>query len=100
MESGYGDGVAKEWYTLVTKGMVNLNYGLFVKTSNNFYYFNRESWINPRHLQFFQFIGKLFALSIVRESFFLCPSFSILIYKMILGEEIEIEDIIEECDEG
>ena len=53
MESGYGDGVAKEWYTLVTKGMVNLNYGLFVKTSNNFYYFNRESWINPRHLQFF-----------------------------------------------
>ena len=92
--------MAKEWYTLVTRGMVNLNYGLFVKTSKNYYYFNRESWINPIHLQFFEFIGKLFAMSIVRGEFFLGPCFSILIYKMILGEEILIEDIIEEFDEG
>jgi hypothetical protein len=40
-ESGYGGGVAKEWYTYVTKGMVNLNYGLFTKTSKNYYYINR-----------------------------------------------------------
>ena len=52
IESGYGGGVTKEWYTLLTGGMVNLNYGLFTKTSKNYYFFNRESWINPRHLQF------------------------------------------------
>jgi hypothetical protein len=74
----------------VTKGMVNLNYGLFMKTSKNYYYFNRESWVNPRHLQFFDFIGKLFALSIVRDGFLLGPSFSILLYKMLLGEKVEM----------
>ena len=80
--------------------MVNLNYGLFVKTSKNIYYFNRESWINPRHLQFFEFIGKLFAMSIVKKDLFICPSFSILLYKMLLGEPIEMKDIIDEFDEG
>jgi hypothetical protein len=52
LESGYGRGVAKDWYAFVTKGMANLNYGIFMKTSKNYYFFNRESWINPRHLQF------------------------------------------------
>ena len=80
--------------------MVNLNYGLFTKTSKNYYYFNRESWINPRHLQFLQFIGKLFAMSIINRDFYVCPSFSTLIYKMILGVKIEIEDLIFEFDEG
>ncbi len=32
IESGYGKGVAKDWYSYVTKGMVNLNYGIFMKT--------------------------------------------------------------------
>jgi hypothetical protein len=38
---------------MVIKGMVNLDYGLFLRTSKNYYFFSRESWINPRHLQFF-----------------------------------------------
>ena len=80
--------------------MVNLNFGLFSKTSSNFYFFNRESWVNPRHLQYFEFIGKLFALAIIRKDFFIYPSFSIVIYKMILGEKIDIEDLRAEFDEG
>lgn len=80
--------------------MVNLNYGLFSKASSNYYFFNRESWINPRHLQYFEFIGKLFALSIIRKNYFVSPSFSTVIYKMILGEKIEIEDLRSEFDEG
>jgi hypothetical protein len=86
VESGYGRGVEKDWYTLVTQGMVNLDYGLFSKTFKNYYFFNRESWINPRHLQFFEFIGKLFALSIFKEGYFLSPAFSIILYKMILNQ--------------
>ena len=80
--------------------MVNLNYGLFTKTSSNYYFFNRESWINPRHLQYFEFIGKLFALSLIKNDYFVAPSFSLVIYKMILGEEIEIQDLKSEFDEG
>jgi hypothetical protein len=90
LESGYGDGVSKEWYTLVTKGMVNLNYGLFVRTSKNYYYFNRESWINPRHLQFFEFIGKLFALSFMNKNYYLAPSFSTALYRAILSEPVKM----------
>jgi hypothetical protein len=40
-ESGIGIGVKRDWYSLVTKEMVNLNYGIFMKTSKNYYYFNR-----------------------------------------------------------
>jgi hypothetical protein len=86
IESGYGDGVGKDWYSLVTKCMVNLNYALFAKTSKNYYFFNRESWINPRHLQYFEFIGKLFACAVINSEYFLTPSFSIVLYKLIVGE--------------
>ena len=79
--------------------MVN-NYGLFTKTLSNYYFFNRESWVNPRHLQYFEFIGKLFALSLIKNDYFVAPSFSLVIYKMILGEEIEIQDLKSEFDEG
>jgi hypothetical protein len=41
LESGYGSGVGKDWYSLVTTAMVNLNYGIFMKTSKNYYFFNR-----------------------------------------------------------
>jgi hypothetical protein len=80
--------------------MVNLDYGLFTRTSKNYYFFNRESWVNPRHLQFFEFIGKLFALSCIKQGYFLSPSFSSVIYKMILEEKVEVEDLVEEFDEG
>jgi hypothetical protein len=65
LESGHGNGVTKDWYAHLTKEMVNPNYGLFMKTSKNYYFFNRESWINPRHLQYYEFIGKIFASSII-----------------------------------
>jgi hypothetical protein len=83
----------------VTKGMANLNYGIFVKISKN-YYFNCESWVNPQHLQFFEFIGKLFSLSIVHERFLIRSSFSILLIRMLLGEKILVRGIGNEFDEG
>jgi hypothetical protein len=66
--------------------MVNLNYALFKRTKNNYYFFNSESKVNPRHLQYFEFIGKLFGFSLAHKSIFVSPSFSIMLYKMILGE--------------
>ena len=70
--------------------MVNLDTGLFRLTDKNNYFFNRESYINPRHLQYFEFIGKLAALSLLRAEFTVSPSLSKILYKMILGETITI----------
>ena len=69
--------------------MVNLNYGLFSKSSSNYYFFNKESGINPRHLQFIEFIGKIFALSLLRGHFYVYPSFSTILYKKLLGLNID-----------
>ena len=79
--------------------MVNLNYALFKRTPTNYYFFNRESYINSRHLQYFEFIGKLFGLSLTKNSLMVSPSFSILLYKMILSEEITLKDILTEFED-
>lgn len=79
--------------------MVDLNYALFKRTENNHYFFNRESDVNPRHLQYFEFIGKLVGFSLTKGSLLVSPSLSPIIYKMMLGEEITIEDIIEDFKE-
>jgi hypothetical protein len=50
-------------------------------------------------LQYFEFIGKLFAFSLTESSLLVSPSFSSLLYKMMLGEEITIDDIVEEFEE-
>jgi hypothetical protein len=50
-------------------------------------------------LQYLEFIGKLFAFSITETSLLMSPSFSNLLYKMMLGEEITIDDIVEEFEE-
>lgn len=89
-ESGHGDGPNREWFTLVSKSMVNLDTGLFRLTDKNNYFFNRESYINPRHLQYFEFIGKLVANSLLRTEFTVSPSLSIILYKLILSETITI----------
>lgn len=47
-------------------------------------------------LQFFEFIGKLFAYSLFKKSILVSPSFSIILYKMILEEEITLKDILPE----
>lgn len=51
-------------------------------------------------MQYFEFIGKLFGFSLAHNSIFVSPSFSIMLYKMILGEDITFEDIADESGYG
>lgn len=51
-ESGRGNGVVREWFTLLSKAVANPDYLLFSRTPKNTYYFSRESFLNPRHLQY------------------------------------------------
>lgn len=79
--------------------MVDPINGLFKRTYHNHYFFNRESGANPRHLQYFEFIGTLVGYSLTKGSVFVSPSLSPIIYKMMLGEEVTIDDIIEDFKE-
>ena len=71
--------------------MVNSKYKLFTKLSNGHYFFNINSDKSDETMERYKFIGKIFAVSILK-GYFLCPNFSILVYKIILGEKIEAED--------
>ena len=84
-ESGRGNGIVREWFTLLSKAVVNLDYLLFSRTPKNSYFFSRESFLNPRHLQYFEFVGKLFACALAKDSLFISPSFSLLLYKLLLS---------------
>jgi hypothetical protein len=46
MEEASGKGLRTEWFTLLSKAMVNLDSALFKRFKNNDYIFNSESGIN------------------------------------------------------
>lgn len=90
----------REWFTLLTKEMVNPGFSLFSPTDAGSYFFSRDSYVNPRHLQYFEFIGKLFALALTYcEFLFISVPFSPLLYKMILNQPITPEDLFSEFKE-
>jgi E3 ubiquitin-protein ligase HUWE1 len=54
-------GLRREYYTILTKQMFNEDYALFIRTTStsNIYMPNPHSNINPDHLEYFYFIGKI-----------------------------------------
>jgi E3 ubiquitin-protein ligase NEDD4 len=72
----------------------NPNYGLFEYSKHDEYILriNPASGINPDHLSYFKFIGRIVGLAIFHGRFldvFLVPSF----YKMILEKHVSIADL-------
>ena len=63
----YG-GLAREWFFLLSHQMLNPMYGLFVYVGDKNYQLqiNPASHVNPEHLQYFSFIGRVVAM--VRRS--------------------------------
>lgn len=60
-EEGYdAGGLLREWYTILSKEIFNANYALFKSSLNgNTFLPNAKSSINPDHLQYFKFIGRI-----------------------------------------
>ena len=53
-------GLSKEWFSLLSKGMLNEDMALFIKSeSGNTYYPNPKSTVQPNYLELFTFIGKV-----------------------------------------
>lgn len=87
-------GVTREWYQVLSRQMFNPDYALFtaVASDENTYHPNRTSYINPEHLSFFKFIGRIIGKAIFDGCFLDCH-FSRAVYKKILDRPVSLKDM-------
>lgn len=84
----------REWFFLLSHDMFDPSYGLFTYSTMDSYtlQINPSSYINPEHLSYFKFIGRVVGMAIFHRRFldaFFVPCF----YKMILGKKVTISDL-------
>ncbi|CAM9018793.1 unnamed protein product [Wickerhamomyces anomalus] len=74
--------------------MFNPDYALFlpVASDKTTFHPNRTSWVNPEHLSFFKFIGRVIGKAIYDNCFLDCH-FSRDVYKSILGRSVSLKDL-------
>eukprot|EP00835_Amoeboradix_gromovi_P003986 NODE_287_length_11752_cov_0.494036.p1 type:complete len:2554 gc:universal NODE_287_length_11752_cov_0.494036:10993-3332(-) len=84
-------GLTREWYSEVSKEIFNPDYALFVKYHDT-YQPNQSSWVNPDHLNFYKFIGRFIAKSIMENQVLDCW-FTRSFYKHLLGLKVNLSDL-------
>lgn len=89
----YG-GVSREFFFLLSHEMFNPFYCLFEYSAHDNYtlQINPNSGINPEHLNYFKFIGRVLGLAIFHRRF-LDAHFIVSFYKMILKKKITLSDM-------
>ncbi|XP_050422047.1 E3 ubiquitin-protein ligase SMURF2 isoform X2 [Adelges cooleyi] len=89
----YG-GVAREWLYLLSHEMLNPQYGLFQYSREDNYtlQINPDSSINPEHLSYFHFVGRIIGVAIF-HGHYIDGGFTTPFYKMLLNKPITLEDI-------
>uniref|UniRef100_H3B2J1 HECT-type E3 ubiquitin transferase n=1 Tax=Latimeria chalumnae TaxID=7897 RepID=H3B2J1_LATCH len=89
----YG-GVAREWLYLLCHEMLNPYYGLFQYSTDNVYMLqiNPDSSINPDHLSYFHFVGRIMGLAVF-HGHYINGGFTLPFYKQLLGKPIQLSDL-------
>lgn len=89
----YG-GLSREFFFLLSHEMFNPFYCLFEYSAHDNYtlQINPHSGINPEHLNYFKFIGRIMGMAILHRRF-LDAFFIVSFYKMILRKKVLIEDM-------
>ncbi|GKT90812.1 E3 ubiquitin-protein ligase hulA [Colletotrichum tofieldiae] len=89
----YG-GLSREFFFLLSHEMFNPFYCLFEYSAHDNYtlQINPHSGINPEHLNYFKFIGRVVGLAIFHRRF-LDAFFIGALYKMILGKSVVLADM-------
>jgi len=89
----YG-GVAREWFFHLSHEVLNPMYCLFEYANNNNYslQINPASSINPDHLMYFRFIGRVVAMALYHGKF-IDSGFTMPFYKKMLNKKLAISDI-------
>lgn len=89
----YG-GLSREWFFELSHEIFNPSYGLFEYSTvkNYMLQINPLSSVNPEHLSYFQFVGRIIGLAVFHQKLidgFFVPTF----YKQILGKVIVLDDM-------
>ncbi|KAL8392553.1 hypothetical protein RB595_002662 [Gaeumannomyces hyphopodioides] len=89
----YG-GLSREFFFLLSHEMFNPFYCLFEYSAHDNYtlQINPHSGINPEHLNYFKFIGRVVGLAIFHRRF-LDAFFIGALYKMVLGKPVALPDM-------
>ena len=87
-------GVTREWFQVMSRQMFNADYALFIPVASDRTTFhpNVLSHINPEHLMFFKFIGRVIGKALYEGRALDCH-FSRAVYKRILGKPVSIKDM-------
>ena len=77
-------GVTREWFQVLSRQMFNPDYALFIPVASDRTTFhpNRMSEVNPEHLRFFKFIGRIIGKALYEGRVLDCH-FSRAVYKVI-----------------
>lgn len=89
----YG-GVAREWFFMLSREIMNPMYCLFEYSGQGNYtlQINPASYVNPDHLEYFRFIGRVVAMALYHSKF-IDRGFSQPFYKIMLGKRLTINDM-------
>lgn len=87
-------GVTREWFQVLSRQMFDPGYALFIPVSSDRTTFhpNLTSSINPEHLMFFKFIGRVIGKALYEGRVLDCH-FSRAVYKRILGKAVSVKDM-------
>eukprot|EP00731_Ephydatia_muelleri_P024575 Em0016g846a len=92
-EAGMGAGVRREWFDSLSKEILNPDYALFTQSvDGSTFQPNSHSDVNPDHLSYFRFAGRLMGLAIYHQQL-LSIYFTRSFYKHILVDYRDVESI-------
>ncbi|KAI9282595.1 hypothetical protein BY458DRAFT_552211 [Sporodiniella umbellata] len=87
-------GVTREWFSVLARQMFDPNYALFITSAADklTYQPNRASAVNPDHLSFFKFVGRVIGKAIY-DGRLLDAYFTRSFYKHILRRPVDYRDV-------
>eukprot|EP00007_Cunea_sp_BSH-02190019_P004544 CAMPEP_0174242686 /NCGR_PEP_ID=MMETSP0417-20130205/28767_1 /TAXON_ID=242541 /ORGANISM="Mayorella sp, Strain BSH-02190019" /LENGTH=1001 /DNA_ID=CAMNT_0015322109 /DNA_START=190 /DNA_END=3195 /DNA_ORIENTATION=+ len=91
-EEGVGAGVSSEFFRQISAELFNVDNSLFVQSSDGLFQPSPESAVNPDHLSFFQFAGRICGLAMY-HNFLLNVFLTLPFHKQILGLPVGYMDL-------
>ncbi|KAK1218494.1 E3 ubiquitin-protein ligase tom1 [Marasmius sp. AFHP31] len=87
-------GLTREWFQILARQMFDPNNALFQPCAADklTYQPNRRSWVNPEHLSFFKFVGRVIGKAIY-DGRLLDAYFARSLYRQILGKPVDYRDV-------
>jgi E3 ubiquitin-protein ligase HUWE1 len=87
-------GVTREWFQILARQMFDPNNALFQPCAADrlTYQPNKNSWVNPEHLSFFKFVGRVIGKAIY-DGRLLDAYFARSLYRQLLGKQVDYKDV-------